>query len=677
VENASSTATLSGAAPASAVCCLPYSGREMRVEEHIWITMLDGVRLAATLYKPEGPPPFPVVLEALPYRKDDVTAYDTPEYRRLRDEGGYVVCRLDLRGTGSSEGLATDEYPSYEQRDLCDVIAWLASREWCTSAVGMYGTSYSGFNSLQVAMERPPQLKAIVAIYATDDRYTDDVHYGGGVRRALDLADYPLYMVAMNALPPVPTLFGEAWRDQWQMRVENLEPWILGWLEEQLDSDYWRHGSLRPNYDRIECATMIVGGWADGYHNATFRAFAELRGPKRLLIGPWAHSSTETSLPGPRIDLVPEMIRWWDRHLKGAKNGVDDEPPITVFVRRPTRPAGDLDEIRGEWRQEATWPLDRASEIKLRLHDAPVQPRTFELAVKGDVGADASIWCAGGLPFGQPLDQRADAVYSLVWEWAAQDEPLEILGYPRLEISVSATAPVSFLSAKLCDVFPDGTTALVSRTLLNLTHRHSHESPERLEPGKQYQVTVELDASSWIFEPGHRVALHLAGADWPNLWPPPTAHLLRADAGGGILVLPRVAEGGAGTPRLREPNQRSAREPDSNQKPRWRIEHDILAHAKRVVFENAAVTDLEIGGRLTEEYVGTASVSTDDPGDARLEGRSAFELEWPEATAGAETKIVVRSDKSDWHVALSLDVSEDGATKWTRRWNKSFPRNLA
>ncbi|HZB79172.1 MAG TPA: CocE/NonD family hydrolase, partial [Actinomycetota bacterium] len=278
-------------------------------ERFEWIPLGDGTRLAATLYLPDDRGPQPAILEALPYRKDDVTAYDTADYRRLRDEGGFAACRVDLRGTGSSDGIATDEYPIQEQRDLCEVIAWIASQEWCTGDVGMFGTSYSGFNSIQVAMKRPSALKAIVPIFATDDRYTDDVHYYGGVRRAADLPDYPLYMVAMNALPPVPSTRGDDWRNLWRERVEKLEPWLLRWLEEQTDGPYWRHGSLRPNYPSIVCPTMIVAGWADGYRNATFRMFERLECPRRLLLGPWSHTSTETSRPGPGIDLMPELIR--------------------------------------------------------------------------------------------------------------------------------------------------------------------------------------------------------------------------------------------------------------------------------------------------------------------------------------------------------------------------------
>jgi len=270
--------------------------------------------------------------------------------------------------------VATDEYPASEQADLCRVIGWLAEQPWSTGAVGMYGTSYSGFNSLQVAAERPPALKAIIAIYASDDRYTDDVHYTGGAVKLLDLVDYPLYMVALNALPPVPAIAGVDWRERWRERVESLEPWLLRWLEEQVDGPYWRQGSLRPGYERIACPTMLVAGWADGYRNATFRLLEQLEAPVRLLFGPWSHMATDISLPGPRIDLVPEMVRWWDRWLRDQPNGVDKDPPVTVFARHTTRPAPDLDEHPGSWRTEPTWPPARAADLALPSPEPPAPP---------------------------------------------------------------------------------------------------------------------------------------------------------------------------------------------------------------------------------------------------------------------------------------------------------------
>ncbi len=312
--------------------------------------MDDGVELAASLWLPDPSlGPQPCVLEALPYRKDDVTSSYAPEYERLCDEYGYAVCRLDLRGTGSSSGDAVDEYPAREQADLLIVIAWLAAQEWCSGSVGMYGTSYSGFNSIQAAAERPPALKAICAIYATDDRFTDDVHYRGGALKLVDLVDYCAYMTPMNALPPVPAVWGDGWREEWRRRVQTCEPWVLTWLAERVDGPYWRHGSLRPDYDRIECPVMLVVGWADGYRNNSFRTLEALGRsgvPHRMVAGPWAHAGTESAMPGPRIDLVPEMVAWWDRWLRGEDNGVDEDLS-SIFVRTSTVPAPDLERPRG------------------------------------------------------------------------------------------------------------------------------------------------------------------------------------------------------------------------------------------------------------------------------------------------------------------------------------------
>ena len=154
--------------------------------------------------------PQPCLLEALPYRKDDLTSSYAAGYRSLCEEYGYAVCRIDVRGTGSSPGDPLDEYQEAEQRDLPDAIAWLAEQEWCDGQVGMFGTSYSGFNSLQIACERPPALKAICAIFATDDRWTDDVHWRGGALRLVDLVDYDHYMTPMCVLPPVPAVWGRS-----------------------------------------------------------------------------------------------------------------------------------------------------------------------------------------------------------------------------------------------------------------------------------------------------------------------------------------------------------------------------------------------------------------------------------------------------------------------------------
>jgi uncharacterized protein len=653
--------------------------------EDVFVTAADGIRLAATLYLPHGDGPWPAILEALPYRKDDVTGpYYREEYERLAAEFGYVVCRLDVRGTGSSEGLARDEYTAEEHEDIATVIAWLAERPWSTGAVGMYGTSWSGFNSLQVAMRRPPALKAICSIFASDDRFGDDVHYFGGALKQLDLLDYPTYMDAMNTLPPVPGVFGEGWREAWERRIESYEPWLLTWLEHQTYDDYWRHGSLREDYGAIEAATMLVTGWADGYTNIALRGMAELRCPRRLLAGPWAHASTETSLPGPNVDLVPEMVRWWDRWLKGVDNGIDREPPIVVFVRRPTPPSAVLSEYRGAWRFEPGWPLERSGERILELAKARASREgdgPDDLRVRGDVGWTAWISCAGGLPWGQPQDQRPDEGFSLVYDWDELEEELEIFGHPRVRVTLTSSAPISYLSAKLCDVHPDGTSQLVTRGLLNLAHRDSRERPEPVEPGREITVEIELEVTSWVFEAGHRARLDLAGADWPNAWPPPEAVVLTIERSGSALTLPTLE----GAPPITEiPALPAPRHPQSVtgssrgeelEEIVWTIEHDVLARETRAIARYGGPVAADgVSPPFEQRYGGTVGVSIDDPGRAWSDSRAKYRLEFPEATVSSEARTHVESDREVYRVRIEIDAAEEGGPSWSRRFERRIPR---
>ena len=655
-------------------------------ESNVFIEMADGVRLAATLYLPETVGPWPALLEAYPYRKDDLSGWPE-DYRRLRDEGDYAVCRLDVRGTGTSEGIATDEYPPGEPDDLCEVVAWLSRQEWCTGSVGMFGTSYAGFNTIHTAMRQPPALKAIIPIYATDDRYTDDIHFGGGIRKAIEFG-YPLFMVSMNALPPTPTLAGENWRELWMKRIDGSVPWFSS-ITEQNDGPYWRQGSLRPDYDLIKVPTMVVAGWSDVYRNALLRVIEHIQVPKRLLMGPWCHMSPNNSIPGPRIDLVPEMIRWWDRWLRGVLNGVDEEPPLAFFIRRSTPPAPDLSEYLGEWRYEPEWPLARGEELVLSLQAAELPGRSRAglarpppqetIQVRGDVGVTAHIRGSYDPPYGLPIDQRPDQVYSLVYDWPVEEE-LEILGNPVLRATLRSSTPVAFLSAKLCEVLGDGTVVMVSRGLLNLTHRDSHSAPEPIMPGDPYEVSVELDATSWVFEPGNRIRLAIAGSDWPNAWPPPEASELTIDLGDTELVLPKVA---GESPIKERPNfapGEDAAEPLeedlSDTRPVWQIEHDIYAKQTRVIVrqQSRSAPDAMWPTLRTDEV--RAGVKPLEPGIAFVESTTESEVAWPEVKARAKAHLLLKSDATAYYFDLTLDVFEDDELISTRRWESVTPREL-
>ncbi len=647
------------------------------------IETADGERLAATLYLPPGRGPFAVVVEALPYRKDDVTESYRVTYERYA-AAGFAVLRVDLRGTGSSSGIATDEYSHIERTDLRTVIKWLAAQPWCSGRVGMFGTSYSGFNALQMAAAVDeldvPELGAVVATYATDDRYTDDVHYAGGVLRALDLIDYPLYMVAMNALPPVPALV-DGWRDEWRRRLDDTPPWLIEWLEHPVDGPTWRRGSIRlgpdgAGYERMGCPTMIVAGWADGYRNNTFRVVEQYERnelPWRLLAGPWVHKSPESARPGPNVDDDLEILAFFDEHLRGGPGSTSARGQ--VYVRRPTLPEPDLAFHLGRWIDLDTWPADGSRSVELRPDRSGIDVHV----VRGDIGVAAWNSCGGGLPWGQPLDQRDDDARSITYDWSIA-EPAELLGNVRVRLRVRSDQTYGHLGVKLCDVFPDGTSALITRGMLDLTHLGCWPADERgevgrapspLVPGEWIDVELGLEATTWTLEPGHVVRLAVAGTDWPNCWPPPGRVTLDVDASSVVVALP-VIDGLADSAHVFEPGAGpSADEADGVV---WRIEHDVIGRETRVVTRYGGSYEGRHGASVTDDYRGELGVSTVDPARAWARGTARFEIAWPEATVRTESSLSAISDRASIQVELSLDAYEGERLVARRKWSATIPR---
>ena len=260
--------------------------------ENTWIPMPDGCRLAARIWLPADAMahPVPAIVDYVPYRKSDGTAVRDAARFPWFAGNGYAGVRVDIRGSGDSDGILLDEYLPLEQDDGEAMIAWLAAQPWCNGNVGMIGISWGGFSALQVAARRPPALKAIITMCSTDDRYADDVHYKGGCVIGLDMLPWASSMMCYLAQPPDPAVVGDGWRDQWLDRLERTPAYIEHWLGHQHRDDYWRQGSVCEDPAAIECAVYAVGGWADGYTNAIPRLLAELDCPRKGLIGPWSHA---------------------------------------------------------------------------------------------------------------------------------------------------------------------------------------------------------------------------------------------------------------------------------------------------------------------------------------------------------------------------------------------------
>ncbi len=647
---------------------------------NLTIPTLDGEQLAATLYLPDGSGPFAALLEALPYRKDDITDSYRSTYERYA-ANGFAVLRLDLRGTGSSGGIATDEYPDVERSDLRTSIEWLATQPWSSGRVGMFGTSYSGFNSLQMATEGLPQLGAVVAMYATDDRYTDDVHYCGGVLRALDLIDYPLYMIAMNALPPVPTLFGARWRAEWRRRIEETPPWLVEWMGNPLDAPTWRRGSIRlgpggAGYERMSCPTMLIAGWADGYRNNTFRVVEQYEHnglPWRLLAGPWVHKSPENARPGPNVDDDVEIIAFFDEHLRGGPGS--GAAKGQVYVRQPVAPQPDLVFHPGVWRDIDTWPPKGLRIAEYRPFGTAVKT----LVVGGDVGVAAWNSCGGGLPWGQPLDQRDDNARSIVCDWPI-DTNAELIGNAGVALRVRSDQVYGHVSVKLCDVFPDGTSALITRGMLDLTHLgcwpadelgELRRTPRPLVPGEWIDVELGFEATTWTLQPGHTLRLAIAGTDWPNCWPPPGPVTLEFDHAATVLTLP-IVEGLPISEHAFVPGAGPG--DDEAEGVEWKIERDVLGRQTKVSTRYGGTYEGSRGAVVTDDYQGQLGVSTVDPAQAWARGSASFEIRWPEVTVRTASTLSVRSTGDRFEVELDVIVYDDDVEFARRAWSTVLPR---
>jgi putative CocE/NonD family hydrolase len=670
----------------------------VEVRRDVAIPARDGIRLSASLHLPtKGAGPWPAVLNMDPYRKDDWSAGWDRALGTYLAERGYAYCRLDVRGTGSSEGIALDEYTEDETRDGYDAVEWLAAQPWCSGAVGMWGLSYGGFTALQVAALRPPHLRAIVPIQATDDRYADDVHYVGGTMTVSELAQYAVSQVAMNALPPLPEAWGPDWRDRWLARLEATPAWLFEWSRQQRDGGYWRRGSIAPDYGRIEAAVLQLGGWMDEYVDAALRIQARCvnAAARRTIVGPWVHGLPDHAYPGPNVDWLHELVRWFDRWLGGVDNGVDAEPPLTWFQRDFTAPERFPARLNGSWQAAPSWPapggrlglsLDGGAEVgRGRLVSAAGTDGADRLDHHPTAGARAGslCWGAGHPPNGLAADLRLEEPDGLVYTSDPLEAPIEILGRAAAILHVVSQAPVAHVVARLGDVAPDGAVEQVCEGILNLAHRDSHAQPTPLEPGLAYEVRIELRSAGYRFLPGHRVRLLLATAHWPVAWPAPGAAgltVLRGPTRPSRLELPLAPtpDARAEVPSFRlAPPELQAFGWEESAPWRWTVTEDRAAGSVTVATYEASTTHLPDGAStldLSEALSMTASERV--PGTGRFENTCDYRLtsEGLAVLVVADGTTIAEPDAFDMTVGLRVEL--DGEPWFERRWTERIPRDL-
>lgn len=663
----------------------------VRVIENIFIPLSDGTRLSARLWLPVDAEnnPVPCVLEYIPYRKTDGTrGRDEPMHGYFARHGTAAI-RVDQRGSGESDGLMEDEYIKQEQDDAIEVIAWIAAQKWCSGNVGMMGKSWGGFNCLQVAMRRPPALKAVLSVCSTDDRYSDDIHYMGGCLLN-DNFWWGAIMHAYQARPLDPAIVGARWRKEWIERVKAMPNWPVLWMEHQRRDDYWKHGSVCEDWDAINVPVMITGGWADAYTNTLPRLLAGLKVPRLGILGPWAHVYAHDGMPGPAIGFLQEAQRWWDHWLKGKDTGIMNEPMLRAYVEDETGAGQWSEQRKGYWVSEKHWPSLRIAPTEFHLGDGALSTTSqnaLSISFRSPqwVGMGCGEWMGTGVAGEQPADQRIDDGMSLCFDTAPLEEDVVILGAPEFSFEFSSDKPVAQIAARLCNLREDGASHRVSYGVLNLTHYESHEHPKKLEPGKKYKAKVTLNACGHHFRKGTRIRLALSTAYWPLIWPAPEAATLTLSTGNSSLMLPlRPASSDDQAVKFLPPESAPDAPVSIIRKGHVerKVEIDLLNRSAtyRTVGEGGVFGEGvrqfdETGTSLSHDLTRELTISADEPLCARYLITQAYEMGRPGWMTRSETRMELTSTLKEFHVKARTEIFENGKSRLVREWDDKIKRD--
>jgi putative CocE/NonD family hydrolase len=661
--------------------------RKIREIPNTFITLPDGTRLAARIWMPVDAEkkPVPVILEYLPYRKRDGTHVRDALTHPYIAGHGYACVRVDMRGNGDSDGLMLDEYAKQELDDAVDVIAWLVAQPWSTGKVGMMGISWGGFNALQVAALQPPGLDAVITLCSTDDRYTDDIHYKGGCLLGENLG-WSATMFAYSSRPPDPALVGDRWRAMWLERMENEPLLAIPWLEHPHRDAYWKHGSVNQDIGAIKAAVLAVGGWNDAYTNAVPRLVTSVRSPVKGIIGPWAHKYPHFAVPEPRIGFLQEALRWWDQWLKGVDTGVRDDPAFRTYIMDVGRPGASVAHIPGRWVSDQQWPSDSLVIQRHYLNTdglGTIKGASAKRLVSSPqtTGADSGEYCIIWMGPEFPGDQRRDDSGSLTVDSAPLAKDLDLVGAAVLQLKLSSDKPVAHIAVRLNAVWPDGAVSRLSYAVLNLCHRDSHETPEPLEPGKTYNIKVQLDDVAYKMPKGHKLRVSISTSYWPLIWPSPEPVALTVTAGASFIDLPvRTPRRGEKAPTFAPAEASAPVEIVQLDKPfnQREVSIDQRTGQQRLVIVDdfGRSTIAEHGMTSWSRGRETYTIHPDDPLSAKAECHWSEERARGDWKVRTETYSAMTASKTHWHVTGKLEAYEGDEKILTREWDKKIKRKL-
>jgi predicted acyl esterase len=507
------------------------------VEE--FATMRDGTRLAANVYKPAGTGPWPVVMTRTPYLKDGrIDPEKDPKGEKAHEalakaakhytDAGYVFVHQDTRGKGRSQGF----YAAFENdvEDGYDSVEWAAGRPWSTGKVGLSGGSAMGITSNEAAMAAPPHLKAAYVVVAPFDLMRNS--YVNGVLKEKDVLGWSK---------------GQGVSDE----VLNTQRRRVG------DDIFWNRNAMSVNRKYIQIPIFNVGGWYDIFNHGNISNFEYLqnegskgaRGNQKLLMGPFGHGALSGGLEYPGFDRLTlasdQEIRWFDYWLKGADNGIMDEPPVSYFMMAAAE-KGHISPKNG-LRTSANWPPANR-EVRFYLTpDKGLSPKApggegVKLSYRYDPANPAPTVGGANLTFERgPMDQRAIGPRGdyLRFQTPVLDKDLTVAGPVKVELYGATDGPDTDFMAKLVDVYPDGYEALVLDAPIRTRYRGGRMPDEvkMMTPGAPEELDIDLWSTAITFEKGHRIAVHITSSNAPRFEVNPNT----GEAPGEHKLPPRVA----------------------------------------------------------------------------------------------------------------------------------------
>lgn len=519
------------------------------IQQNVPVTMRDGTVLRADIYRPAAPGKYPVLLERTPYNKagEVENAYKIAQH-------GYVVIIQDCRGRYASAG---EWYTfKHESADGYDTVEWAAALPYSNGKVGMFGGSYVGATQMLTAIAHPPHLAGIFPVVTASNYHRNWTYQDGAltqwfdqswtsglaqntlerrVEGATNAANYDRILpLGHYSLFPAPATLGAD-------GLAALAPYYLDWIKHPTYDAYWKQWSIEADYSRIKVPAFHTGGWYDLFLDGTLRNYmgikahggtAAARNGQRLLIIVGGHAGLGRKVgdvdfgAGSVADLNAIMIRWYDYLLKGDQNGMAREKPVKYFEMG-----------RNEWQEATDWPPPGARSTRFYLHSegsansasgngalsasAPEQepPDKFVYDPSNPVPTLGGRLCCDSdhLEPGA-RDQRSNEARKdvLVFSTPVFKRDFVVTGPVRLVLYASSSAPDTDFTALLTDVGPDGFARNITGGIIRARYRDSMEKASFMTPGKVYQFTIDMWATSNDFLAGHRLRLDVSSSNFPR-----------------------------------------------------------------------------------------------------------------------------------------------------------------